>query len=156
MTSASDMSGKAALVTGAAGGLGRATALRLARAGADVCLVDIDPAGLDEAAREIAALGVRALARPADLSVRETCPAAVAAAVEAFGRLDALCNVAAVYMPRHTTEMSPADFEKILAVNLSAPFYLIQAAIPHLLEADGAIVNVTSCAAHTAQAYMAA
>jgi NAD(P)-dependent dehydrogenase (short-subunit alcohol dehydrogenase family) len=59
-------------------------------------------------------------------------------------------------MPRHTTEMSSADFEKILAVNLSAPFFLIQAAIPHLLATEGAIVNVTSCAAHTAQAYMAA
>jgi NAD(P)-dependent dehydrogenase (short-subunit alcohol dehydrogenase family) len=89
--------------------------------------------------------------------VRESCPAAVAAAVAEFGRLDALCNVAAVYMPRHTAEMTPEDFQKTLAVNLAAPFYLIQAAIPHLLATgDGAIVNVTSCAAHTAQAYMAA
>ena len=103
MPSASDMKGRAALVTGAAGGLGRATALRLARAGADVCVVDLDADGLAETARELEALGVRALARPADLSTRENCPAAVAAAVEAFGRLDALCNVAAVYMPRHTT-----------------------------------------------------
>jgi NAD(P)-dependent dehydrogenase (short-subunit alcohol dehydrogenase family) len=150
------MTGKAALVTGAASGLGRAAALRLGRAGADVCLVDLDAAGLETAAEELQALGVRALAHPADLSVREACPAAVAAAVEAFGRLDALCNVAAVYMPCNTTEMSAADFEKTLAVNLSAPFFLIQAAIPHLLEAEGAIVNVTSCAAHTAQAYMAA
>jgi NAD(P)-dependent dehydrogenase (short-subunit alcohol dehydrogenase family) len=150
------MSGKAALVTGAASGLGRATALCLGRAGADVCLVDLDAGGLETAAEELRGLGVRALAHPADLSAREACPSAVAAAVEAFGRLDALCNVAAVYMPRNTTEMTAADFEKTLAVNLSAPFFLIQAAIPHLLETEGAIVNVTSCAAHTAQAYMAA
>jgi NAD(P)-dependent dehydrogenase (short-subunit alcohol dehydrogenase family) len=151
------MRGKAALVTGAANGLGRATALCLARAGADVCLVDYDAAALEDAAAEVRALGARALAHAADLSVRESCPAAVAAAVAEFGRLDALCNVAAVYMPRHTVEMTPEDFQKILAVNLAAPFYLIQAAIPHLLATgDGAIVNVTSCAAHTAQAYMAA
>ena len=156
MPTASDMKGKAALVTGAAGGLGRATALHLARAGADVCVVDLDAAGLEETARELVALGVRALARPTDLSNRENCPAAVATAVEAFGRLDALCNVAAVYMPRHTTEMTAAEFEKTLAVNLSAPFHLIQAAIPHLLQTEGAVVNVTSCAAFTAQAYMAA
>ena len=52
--------------------------------------------------------------------------------------------------------MTAAEFEKTLAVNLSAPFFLIQAAIPHLLETEGAVVNVTSCAAFTAQAYMAA
>jgi NAD(P)-dependent dehydrogenase (short-subunit alcohol dehydrogenase family) len=150
------MTGKAALVTGAANGLGRATALRLARAGADVCLVDFDAEALEAAAGEVRALGVRALAHATDLSVRENCPAAVAAAADAFGRLDALCNVAGVYMPRHTPQMSAEDFDKTLAVNLSAPFFLIQAAIPRLLEADGAIVNVTSCAAHSAQAYMAA
>ena len=156
MPGASDMSGKAALVTGAANGLGRATALSLAKAGANVCLVDREAEALQAAAAEVRALGVKALAHPADLAQPESSPAAVAAAVAAFGRLDALCNVAAVYMPRHTTEMTPADFQTTLAVNLAAPFYLIQAALPHLLAAEGAIVNVTSCAAHTAQAYMAA
>jgi NAD(P)-dependent dehydrogenase (short-subunit alcohol dehydrogenase family) len=156
MRSASDMTGKAALVTGAANGLGRASALRLGRAGANVCLVDLEAAALEDVAGELRDLGVKPLVHATDLAVRENCRAAVAAAVAAFGRLDALCNVAAVYMPRHTPDMSGADFEKTLAVNLAAPFYLSQAAIPHLLEANGAIVNVTSCAAHTAQAYMAA
>jgi NAD(P)-dependent dehydrogenase (short-subunit alcohol dehydrogenase family) len=150
------MKGRAALVTGAAGGLGRATAIRLAQAGADLCLVDLNAAGLEATAGEVRALGVKALARPADLSAHAACPEAVAAAVEAFGRLDALCNIAAVLFTNHATEMPAADWEKTLAVNLSAPFYLIQAAIPHLLEADGAVVNVTSCAAHRAQAYSAA
>lgn len=156
MPQPSDMTGRAALVTGAAGGLGRATAIRLAKAGADICLVDLDAAGLEVTADAIRALGVRVLVRPTDLSVRENCPAAVAAAVEAFGRLDALCNVAAVLFTNHTPEMPAADWEKTLAVNLSAPFYLIQAAIPHLLETAGAVVNVTSCAAHVGQAYSAA
>ncbi|MFT3964784.1 MAG: SDR family oxidoreductase [Sphingobium sp.] len=153
---AGNMKGKAALVTGAAAGLGRATALRLARAGADVALVDIDAANLGETARLAEAEGVRALNRPADLAERTDCLAVVADAVAAFGRLDALCNVAGVMIPAHMTEMPADAYEKTIAINLSAPFYLCQAAIPHLLEADGAIVNVTSCAAFRGQAYFAA
>jgi NAD(P)-dependent dehydrogenase (short-subunit alcohol dehydrogenase family) len=156
MQTPSDMTGKAALVTGAAGGLGRATALKLAGVGANIYAVDINAAALEETLGELRALGVRAEGRATDLSVRENCQAAVAAAVEAFGRLDGLCNVAAVLYTDHATDMPADDWELTLAVNLSAPFYLIQAAIPHLLEADGAVVNVTSCAAHRAQAYSAA
>ena len=152
----SDMTGKAALVTGAAAGLGRAIALRLARAGADICLVDINAEGLEAIAGEVRALGVKAQVAPADLAVGANCAPLVAGAAEAFGRLDALCNVAAVFLPRHATEMSGADWERTMAVNLSAPFYLIQAAIPHLLKTHGAVVNVTSCAAFVGQAYCAA
>ena len=156
MQTPSDMTGKAALVTGAAGGLGRATALKLAGVGANIYAVDINAAALDETLGELRALGVRAEGRATDLGVRENCQAVVAAAVEAFGRLDGLCNVAAVLYTDHATDMPAVDWERTLAVNLSAPFYLIQAAIPHLLEVDGAVVNVTSCAAHRAQAYSAA
>lgn len=156
MLKSSDMTGKAALITGAAAGLGRATALRLARAGAAVCLVDINKDGLEATAREARAFGVTALVQALDISVTENCRAAVAAAVKAFGRLDALCNVAGVFIPAHTHEMPEVDFNKTLAVNLAAPFAFIQAAIPHLLETNGAVVNVTSCAAHKAQAYSAA
>lgn len=156
MQTPSDMTGKAALVTGAAGGLGRATALKLAGVGANIFAVDINAAALEETLGELRALGVRAEGRATDLGVRENCQAVVAAAVEAFGRLDGLCNVAAVLYTDHATDMPAADWERTLAVNLSAPFYLIQAAIPHLLEVDGAVVNVTSCAAHRAQAYSAA
>ena len=150
------MTGKCALVTGAAAGLGRATALRLARAGAAVCLVDVNAEGLETTASDARALGVEAVALALDLGVADNCRDAVAAALQAFGRLDALCNVAAVFIPCHTTAMSTADWDKTLAVNLSAPFHLIQAAIPHLLESRGAVVNVTSCAAHQGQAYTAA
>ncbi|HEX7791232.1 MAG TPA: SDR family oxidoreductase [Sphingobium sp.] len=153
---AGDMTGKAVLVTGAAAGLGRATAIRLARAGADVAIVDIDAANLAETAMAIEMEGVRVLNRPADLAARENCLAVVADAAAAFGRLDALCNVAGIMIPSHTTSMSAEAYEKTIAINLSAPFYLCQAAIPHLLETDGAIVNVTSCAAFRGQAYFAA
>lgn len=70
--------------------------------------------------------------------------------------MDALCNIAGVFLPNHTESMPAEAFELTIAVNLRAPFYLIQAAVPHLLEANGAVVNVTSCAGITAQAYSAA
>src|ERR1700740_1334679 len=153
MPTATEMTGKAALVTGAASGLGRATALALGRAGADVYIVDVNPGGLDETAQQLRALGVRAGTYAADLSLADNCRTAVAKAVETFGRLDALCNVAGIIVFTHASEMSGADWEKTLAVNLSAPFYLIQAAIPHLLTANGAVVNVTSSAAFVGEAY---
>src|SRR5579859_5009991 len=110
------MKGKAALVTGAASGLGRATALAIGRAGGDVCLVDLNETGLDETAEQVRALGVRAHVHATNLAVAENCRGAVAAAVEAFGRLDALCNVAGVIVFAHAAEMAQADWEKTLAV----------------------------------------
>jgi NAD(P)-dependent dehydrogenase (short-subunit alcohol dehydrogenase family) len=155
MPSASDMRGKAVLVTGAASGLGRATALALGRAGADLCIVDVNTAGLAETASLLAA-DVRSLLHATDLAERENCNRAVAAAVHEFGRLDALCNVAGIIILCHAHEMREIDFEKTLAINLSAPFYLMQAAIPHLLRSQGAVVNVTSSAAFVGEAYAAA
>jgi NAD(P)-dependent dehydrogenase (short-subunit alcohol dehydrogenase family) len=156
MPKASDMKGKVALVTGAASGLGRATAFALGRAGADVCAVDVNAAGLEETGAQLRALGVRALVHSTDLSTRDNCVGAVAAAVAQFGRLDALCNVAGIIVMCNAHEMRAVDYEKTLAVNLSAPFYLMQAAIPHLLQAQGAVVNVTSSAAFVGEAYAAA
>lgn len=156
MPAPSDMTGKAALVTGAAAGLGKATALRLARAGANICLVDINADALEAAANDVRALGVKAITQAVDLAEVENCRNAVAATVQAFNRFDALCNVAAVFIPCHADQMSTAEWDKTIAVNLSAPFHLIQTAIPHLLETHGAVVNVTSCAAHAGQAYTVA
>jgi NAD(P)-dependent dehydrogenase (short-subunit alcohol dehydrogenase family) len=156
MPTASNMKGKAALVTGAASGLGRATALALGRAGADVCVVDLNAAGLEETVSQLRGFGVRTLVRATDLASRENCVAAVAAAVAEFGRLDALCNVAGIIVMCNAHEMRAVDYEKTIAVNLSAPFYLMQAAIPHLLQADGSVVNVTSSAAFVGEAYAAA
>lgn len=152
----SDMKGKAALVTGAASGLGKGTALALSRAGADVCLVDLNAAGLEDTATEVRALGVKAHVHAANLSQADACKGAIAAAVEAFGKLDALCNVAGVIVFTNAHEMAQADWEKTIAVNLSAPFYLMQAAIPHLLNSDGAVVNVASSGGLIGEAYVGA
>jgi NAD(P)-dependent dehydrogenase (short-subunit alcohol dehydrogenase family) len=156
MPSASNMKGKAALVTGAASGLGRATALALGQVGADLCIVDVNETGLQETASQLSAGGVRSLVHVTDLAERDNCGRAVSAAVQEFGRLDALCNVAGIIVLCNTHEMLEIDFEKTVSVNLSAPFYLMQAAIPHLLRAQGAVVNVTSSAAFVGEAYAAA
>jgi NAD(P)-dependent dehydrogenase (short-subunit alcohol dehydrogenase family) len=156
MTRAADMTGKFALVTGAASGLGRGTALALARAGADLSIVDVNPAGLEETAAEIRTLGRQALVHATDLSVAENCPKAIDAAIAHYGHLDALCNVAGLIMFTNSTEMSIADWNRTIAVNLTAPFLLSKAAIPHLLARTGAIVNVTSTAAFIGEAYAAA
>jgi NAD(P)-dependent dehydrogenase (short-subunit alcohol dehydrogenase family) len=156
MTMIADMTGKAALVTGAASGLGRGTALALAGAGADLCLVDVNPAGLEETAEQVRALGRTAIVHPTDLARADNCTAAVAAAVAGLGGLDALCNVAGLIIFTNSTDMAVADWDKTLAVNLSAPFHLSKAAIPHLLAREGAIVNVTSTAAFIGEAYAAA
>lgn len=152
----SDMSGKAALVTGAASGLGKMTAIVLARAGADVAIVDVNPAGLEETAAEIRETGRKVVVHAADLGVADNCAVAVQASLDAFGRLDALCNVAGLIMFANSHEMPAVDWDKTIAVNLSAPFHLSKAAIPHLLEAEGAIVNVASSAAFIGEAYAAA
>jgi len=152
----SDMTGKVALVTGAAAGLGQATAIRLAEVGADLAILDIAEAGLEETAAKIRALGRKVLVLPLSLAERANCLAAVERTLATFGRLDALCNVAGVMLVGESATYSDEDWDLTLAVNLTAPFILARAAIPHLLESKGAIVNVTSCAAFQGQAYFAA
>jgi NAD(P)-dependent dehydrogenase (short-subunit alcohol dehydrogenase family) len=156
MSVVADMTNKAAVVTGAASGLGRGTALALARAGADVFLIDVNAAGLEDTAAEVRKLGRQAIVHATDLAQAGNCSAAIEAAVKAFGGLDALCNVAGMIIFANSADMSVADWDKTLAVNLSAPFHLSKAAIPHLLERNGAIVNVTSSAAFIGEAYAAA
>jgi NAD(P)-dependent dehydrogenase (short-subunit alcohol dehydrogenase family) len=151
------MHGKAALVTGAASGLGRAVAQKLAAAGAVLCLVDRDEDGLAQTAGLIAdSGGAGVVLHRADLAQPSAGAAAVAAAITGFGRLDALCNVAGVIFMADTPDMPREQLDLTLAVNLVAPFTLSQAAIPHLLESGGAIVNVASSAAFIGQAYAAA
>lgn len=148
--------GKVTLVTGAASGMGRATAQRFADEGAHVFAVDVDEGGLEKAVAEIRESGGRVESQRCDVSSSDGCFATVAAAVETFGRLDVLANVAGIVRFRRSTEMSADEWNLVLAINLSGPFHLSQAAIPHLLESEGNIVNVASNAGLMGQAYTAA
>ncbi|MBU6267676.1 MAG: SDR family oxidoreductase [Sphingomonadales bacterium] len=149
-----DMTGKVALVTGAASGLGRAVALRLAEAGATLALVDVNAEGIEETASQIS--GVEVLRHVANLADAEACAGSVATTVATFGRLDALCNIAGIIKMAHSHEMPRRDFELTMAINLHAPWYLSQEAIPHLLDVNGAIVNCCSSASFIGEAYAAA
>lgn len=151
-----NLDGKVALVTGAASGLGRTTALKLASVGARLFLVDVNDAALAETVSLLGAGADKVAAQVADLSDPAACQAVVNAATEKFGRLDALCNVAGLIYLANTPDMPLAQLQRTIDVNLMAPFILSQAAIPHLLENSGAIVNVASSASYIGEAYAAA
>jgi meso-butanediol dehydrogenase/(S,S)-butanediol dehydrogenase/diacetyl reductase len=146
---------RVALVTGAAGGIGRATALRLASEGARIFACDVDEAGLAAAVKEIADAGAEAVAHRLDVSQAAQCREAVARCVEHFEKLDVLCNIAGVLTWNHFTDIAEETWNRVLAVNLSGVFHLSQAAIPHLLATRGVIVNMASAAALKGQAYTA-
>lgn len=156
MLAPSDMTGKIALVTGAGGGLGRATALRLAQLGADVAVVDVAADRLAETAKQIRGLGRKALELPLNLTQEADCNAAVERTVAEFGQLDAVCNIAGVLKSGRSETFPAEDWDLILKVNLYAPFYISRTAVPHMLEKGGCIVNVSSTASFKAQGFYAA
>jgi meso-butanediol dehydrogenase / (S,S)-butanediol dehydrogenase / diacetyl reductase len=133
--------GKAALVTGAGSGIGRAIALRLAEEGAAVFAVDIDATRLEET-REAAVAPI--VAHEADLADPEACVASVEQCVAELGRLDVLGNSAGIYIAGHATRVTLDQYRRVMAINLDACFFLAQAAIPHLLATGGNIVNIAS------------
>ena len=146
---------KVVLVTGAASGLGRAASVRFAQEGAQVCLVDINAAGLSETARTITDAGGLCANYCGDLGLPSNCADAVNVAIEAFGRLDVLCNVAGILRFHALADVSAEDWNKLFAVNVTAPFFMTQAAMPHLVESKGNVVNVASTAAFIGQSYTA-
>lgn len=139
--------GVGALVTGATSGLGRATAVRLAASGADIALLGRSERDLAETASEVESLGVRAVQLACDLAVTESLGDVVEEAVGKLGGLGILVNAAATDAPGSAEELATKDWERVLAVNLTAPFVLARTAIPHMRAAGGGlIVNVSSVA----------
>ena len=141
-----DLSGRVALITGAASGIGRASALAFASAGASVALLDIDAGGLADTAAAVRAAGARAEVLVADVRDLQAVTGAVGRAVEAFGRLDAALNNAGVpgpYVP--LDEYSEEDFMRILQVDLVGVWRCMRAEIRHMrAQGSGAIVNTSS------------
>src|SRR5690606_16314281 len=138
--------GKTAIVTGAAGGIGRATALRLAAEGAQVLCVDVDGDGAARTAGDIDPEGTRAVGQRCDVTDREAVDSAVASAVGRLGGLDVRATIAGIGRAVHPHEETDENWMRTLDVNLTGSFYFCRAAIPHLLERDGAIVNTASTA----------
>ncbi len=141
-----DLAQQTALVTGATAGIGRATALALAARGADVIVHGRDEQRAADTLRRIEALGAKARFEPADLSD----PAQVTALADRAGAVDILVNNAGVFYFALTADTTPAAFDAHVAVNLRAPYLLVQALAPGMTERGrGAIINVSSGAAGT-------
>jgi NAD(P)-dependent dehydrogenase (short-subunit alcohol dehydrogenase family) len=143
-----DLAGRKALVTGAAGGIGRAVALEFAAAGAQMALTDVPAASgaLTELVAELAAGGHRAVALTADLRDRKAVMTMAAEAEQALGGIDALVNVAGVHLyPSPLLMITEEDWDRVHSINVKAPLLLCQALIPGMARRGrGAVVNVAS------------
>ena len=146
---------KVALVTGAASGIGRATAIRLAAEGAAVFLADINQDGLAET---VAALPAGSSSATFELNVTDSaaCAAAVEACVSTMGKLDILCNIAGIAICDNLTNITDEQWHRAVGINLDGVFFMCRAALPHLLQSRGNIVNMSSSAGLVGQAYNSA
>ena len=139
------LAGKVALVTGGSRGIGRAAAMSLARAGADVVVTATREHGADDTARAITALKRRALAATCDVSNPRSVDALISLIHKGLGRVDVLVNNAATIHRAKLVETLDADFDRQIQVNLCGAFYLIRRLAPPMVERGwGRIVNVSS------------
>jgi NAD(P)-dependent dehydrogenase (short-subunit alcohol dehydrogenase family) len=149
--------GKSALVTGAASGIGRATARLLGAEGAALALADINLEGARAVAEEIASThGVPATAIAFDAAVPSSCRRMVDEAVIALGKIDVVMNIAGVFNWNHSTDFPDEEWDRILNIDLSSLFHIAKRALPHLLQTRGNIVNASSTAGLKGQAYCVA
>jgi NAD(P)-dependent dehydrogenase (short-subunit alcohol dehydrogenase family) len=147
---------KVVWLTGAASGLGAATAKAFAAEGAKVFAVDVNEAKLSEVVESIRQTGGRAEGGRCDVADSGSVHDAVALAVERFGGIDVLVNAAGLGRSARLEEIDEAEWNRVLGVNLTGPFNTVKAALPHLLARPKAnIVNVASSAGLRGQAYAA-
>lgn len=146
---------KAALITGAASGIGRATAIRLAAEGASVMLADIDTAGLNDTLKQISELAGEADCFTFDATNEQSCCDAVAKTVERWGKLDIVGNIAGIVSFWHLHETTTDLWNRSLQINLTAPMIICREAMPHLIKTQGNIINMASTAGLSGQAYNA-
>jgi len=139
-----EMQGKVALITGASSGIGRATALKFASEGASVALVARRAEKLAEVVETIEAQGGRAKAIVADVTRPAEIERVVRETVETFGGIDVLVNAAGIIASGTIETTSLEAWDRMMDVNLRGPFYLIQCAMPYLIERKGNVVNVSS------------
>ena len=136
---------RTALVTGAAGGIGRAIALRLARDGCDVGLVDLDLPGAEQTADQVRALGRRAAVAVCNVASRDSVRQAIAAIAEALGPVDVLVNNAGILRQARFVDLTEKDWRDTMSVNLDGVFHCTQAVLPGMLaRKSGCIVNMSS------------
>jgi len=144
------MSDRVAYVTGGAGGIGRATCEAFFDAGYRVALTDLDRATSEAAAAGIDGSGERVVGLACDVSSTDSVDRAVAAAVERFGRLDALVNVAGVVGPGPSEELSDESWDRLISIHLGGSFRCSRAAFPALSATGaGSIVSISSIAGRT-------
>ncbi len=138
---------KVALVTGAASGIGQATAIRIASEGGSICCVDLDEEGLAKTAADVEAAGGKAQVLRCDVGDEQQVKETVAACVAHFGQLDTVICMAGILRFDHFHELEKSNFEKIMHVNVTGTFLVCREAIPHLLKTGGNIVNAASSSA---------
>jgi len=148
---------KIAVVTGAASGIGHATAVRLAQEGATVACLDIDSDGLAKTRTAISDAGGTCTLIECDISNEKDVATSIQQVVEAHDRINVLCNVAGILRADHSHELSLENWERVLKINLTGTFLMCRAALPHLLKKKGnCIVNTSSTAALGSHPWMAA
>ena len=142
-----ELQGQVAIVTGAGRGIGRATALELARMGADVVVAELDTDGADKTAALVKDAGRRAAVIPTDVTKRANLAALVERTVAAFGRIDVLVNNAGIYRAAATLDVTEEHWDAIMTINAKAVFFASQAVLPTMIAARrGVIVNLASMA----------